>query len=117
MPTCLLGCLLAPDPHRSSITTSLPGGITPVLTNEDTGGQRSEVISPSHTALLTPVRVGAQDSGSRALTGPWGPYLVLQETGWTDLGQGQENSTWAAGPPPWARPGVTQALAVSSHLE
>lgn len=76
------------------------------------------MISPSHVALLGPV--SSVETGPLALGPsrlPSGPDLVLRDTGWDDLGQGQETSTRAACLPHWARPGVTQALAASSRLD
>lgn len=75
------------------------------------------MISRSHTAFPGPGRTGTRILAPGLSPPRCGPYLALQETHWDDLGRSQENDSRAAGPPPWARPGVTQALAVCTGLE
>lgn len=64
----------------------------PTLADEEAQVQRNEIISPSHTALPGPGRMGIY-SGSWLSHPPCGPYLALQETGWDDLGQSRENDS------------------------
>ena len=91
-------------------------GVISTLTGRSRGLE-NEVISQSHTAFPGPGRTGTGILAPGLSPSPRGPYLALQETRWDDLGRSQENDSWAAGPPPWARPGVTQALAVCTCLE